>query len=349
MSRRWLRWALLAFGFAGVLGCALFLIKANERSFAVEAVTRGLRVEVEHTAMSSWLLDAAVVCFRRERRLGGGASAAGSAHCDPALYETVALANLELAWPSGAVVALNRSGPDSPLVVRLETAAAAPVDIEGRPLTPTDRVVVESADWLGNSTLTIAGRIVVGARPGPGETGNLLTGSYAVSERLPLAPTPVQLLDGTLLSGDTAEIVTRTVDGFRPAQAFGFVEPRGAREAGMGVTFYSEAGDNGLAIGRFGANGLTVTPHWVHRALANPVLLGGSALLAVFSGLASLSFLGPVLAWANRRGGGAARPAADPVEAPASVPAAELVAVAAVPGAGAVSSPPSSGAPSPAP
>src|SRR5690606_19387529 len=135
MSRRWLRWALLAFGFAGVLGCALFLIKANERSFAVEAVTRGLKVEVEHTAMSSWLLDAAVVCFRRERRLGGGASAAGSAHCDPTLYETVALANLELAWPSGAVVALNRSGPDSPLVVRLETAGTALVDIEGRPLT----------------------------------------------------------------------------------------------------------------------------------------------------------------------------------------------------------------------
>ncbi|ODT78186.1 MAG: hypothetical protein ABS76_24550 [Pelagibacterium sp. SCN 64-44] len=325
-SRIWLsralRLGLLAFAAAGLIGSVLYLLKDNPRSFVVQAEARGVTARIDHPAMSQWLLDRAQVCFRRERRAPAiPADQAPDAVCDARLFEVVAAENLEIFWPEKAEIRLNRAGPASPLLITLLGAPEQAVEVAGRPLTSADLVVVESADWLGNSPLTIAGHIVVGSRPGPGETGNLLGGSYAVSERLPLAPAATPIMSGQLLSGDAVEILLRKdcaaatgeqacPDGgrgarhYQPSQSFGFVEPRGADDAGFGVTLYAETSDASLSIDRFGASEIIVTPNWVHRALANPVLLGGSAILAILSGLSSLNFLAPLGLWAWRVRGG---------------------------------------------
>ncbi|WIY52337.1 hypothetical protein O9Z70_12825 [Devosia sp. YIM 151766] len=315
------RWALLGFAFAGLFGCVLFLLRDNPRSFAVEAAARGAQVRIDHPAMSQWLLDRAQLCIRRERRLPGALAEAFSI-CDPSLYEVAIERNVEVFWPAGAEFQLTRTGPQSPLLVRLVSEGAVPVG--DRTLTRSDLLVVDSRDWMANGPLTIAGHVVVGSRPGPGEVGNLLGGTYSVSERLPLSLGPSPIMEGKLLSGDAVEILIRrncsgraddaaqcsdadpNVRRFGPAQSFGFIEPRGADDAGFGITLYSEASDSSLSIDRFGASGLMVTPNWVHRALGNPVLLGASALLAILSGLSSLNFLVPLLVWASK----AARPGA---------------------------------------
>jgi len=312
---RSLRIGAVAFAVLGLLGCALYLLKDNPRSFVVEAATRGVSARIDHPAMSQWLLDRAYLCLRRDRRAPGPDPAImADAPCDTRLYEVVPTENLEIFWPAGASLRLTRTGPQSPLLVRLTAAAPEAVIVAGRELTPADLIVVPADAWLGNGPLTLAGHVVVGSLPGPGEMGNLISGSYAVSERLPLAPAPTPIASGALLSGDAVEIMVRRhcpgADDriecahpdpakrlYQPSQSFGFIEPRGADDAGFGVTLYSETSDSSLAIDRFGASRIIVTPNWIHRALANPVLLGGSALLAILSGLASLGFLAPLLAW----------------------------------------------------
>ncbi len=311
------RLGLIVLSLVALLGSAMLVLAPNPRSFAVQAATRGLTVTVDHAAMSKWLLERALVCFRNDARVSAAPMQDGAV-CDPGLYDVRSVRNLELEWASATQLQITRTGPKSPLTIRMVAPGAEPVLVDDRALSRADLVIVPSADWLDNGALTIAGDVRVGSRPGPGEAGIVMSGSYSVSERLVLAQRPVVLARGELFSGDEAQIRVRDGDDTKPAQVFGFIEPRNDGEAGFAVTLYSEVSDSILHVDRFGARGIETNPSWVDRALANPSLLGASAMLALASGLANLGFLGRVMAWAWRRRDANATPPSPAVPPPAS-------------------------------
>lgn len=297
--RRMARFALLFFSLGLILLVALLLLWPKPRTFAVQAATRGVSVVVNQAAMSKWLFGKAKVCFRNEVR---PSAATGSVPyqgpCDPMLYDVVTYDDLEVEWPNGIGLDINKAGPVSPLIIQIDRDKVLPLTVGDRAFGASDLLIVAGTDWLDGGTLTIGGNVIIGRPAGPGESGNLLSGSYRVSERLMLASGPVVLMKGDFFSGDQVQILSREKDMAAPAQVFGFIEPRDKGEAGFGVTFYSAASDSMLSIDRFGAVSIQVAPTWFDRFLVNPTLLGGSALLALISSLACLKNLGTVLAWA---------------------------------------------------
>lgn len=299
--RRMARFAVLFLSFAAILLLAVLLLWPNPRTFAVQAASRGVSVVVNQAAMSKWLFARAQVCFRNGVRPSATAiKVAYEGPCDPLLYDVLTYDDLEVEWPNGIGLDINKAGPDSALIIQVDSEQQLPVDLQDRAFGASDLLIVGSRDWLDGGTLTIGGNVVIGKPAGPGESGNLLSGSYRVSERLMPATAPVVLMKGELFSGDQVQILSRGAGGIEEAQVFGFIEPRNNGEAGLGVTFYSAASDAMLSIDRFGAVSIRAMPSWFDRFLANPTLLGGTAILALISSLAILKNLGTLLAWAWR-------------------------------------------------
>lgn len=296
---RMARFALLFLGACAGALLVLMLLSPNPRAFAVQASTRGASVVVNQAAMSKWLLRRATVCFRNGQRPSTSSGLQPfEGPCDPSLYQIVDYHNLEVEWPNGIGLKIDKAGPEAPLTIRAEAERQVPLVFRGRTFGASDILVVPGASWLDGGTLTIAGNLLIGRPPGPGESGNLLSGKYRVSERLGIAANPVVLLTGDLVSGDQVEVLSRVGETYETAQVYGFIEPLNAGEAGFGVTVYSAALDASLSINRFGSIAIIVTPSWFDRFLANPILLGASALLALASSLAALRGVAKVLAWA---------------------------------------------------
>ena len=311
-SRRWpsrmARFALLFLSLFLILVCALLLLWPNPRTFSLQAATRGVSVVVNQAAMSKWFFGRAAVCFRNGARPSASADKEPyEGPCNPSLYDVIAYDDLEVEWPNGIGLHINKAGPDSPLIIQIDRERQLPTEVQNRAFGASDLLVVDSADWLDGGTLTIGGNVIIGRPPGPGESGNLLSGNYRVSERLMLASAPVVLREGELFSGDQVQILSHGDAMTEQAQVFGFIEPRNSGEAGFGVTFYSAASDTMLSIDRFGAVAIQVVPNWFDRFLVNPTLLGASALLALTTSLAGLRNLGMVLAWAWQAGSSSPR------------------------------------------
>lgn len=276
---------------AGLVCLALvigtYLLWPHGRSFAVQTQTRGLVVAFDGSAMNAWLLEGATICRRNAVRVASGPSPTPDSPCDPRLFDITPAETVEFSWSGGTVAWIGRHGPRADLEIQITSEDEAnPTVIKGSRVPPNSRILVDSAAWENASTLTLGGQITIGSTPGPGALRNLLSGQYAVSERLSLVPEPVVLNRGELLSGDQVRLVDRATS--RPLTVFGFIEPLGNGAAGFGATVYSPLGDAELALNRFGSVDIRISPSWIDRALQNPLFLGLSALLALVSGLSGL-------------------------------------------------------------
>ena len=282
------RLATVLIGLLLIVGVVAFSVRAGPRSFAVQVVTRGLEIVFDGSAMNAWRLEGVTVCFRNDARVSGASPLPNHpSGCDPRLFAIETYDALELVWGDGNLVQIARLGPDAPLEIQLLGVSAAPTQVGEQTLTVNSRILVSDAAWREGSTLTMSGQATLGKAPGPGSQFNVLSGSYAVSERLPWTSRPVVVARGELLSGDQASMVKAGLAG-EPVSVFGFIEPRGDGDTGFGATVYSPLGDDELSIDRFGAVEIRASPSWIDRWLANPALIAVSAVVGLLSGLSGL-------------------------------------------------------------
>ena len=286
VSLRLGRWALIGFGLFAV---TLFVLWAfflrNERAYLVEADTQGMTIAFDRSAASSWRLTDVTVC----RRLGQGeATDNRQRYCDARRFSEIALPSLEIDWPSGTRIEVERHRTDGALTIRIADTAERMPEAGGQKLAPGSLIFVASDGWAGTGALIFSGAATIGAIPGPGSRDLLLSGRYEIREALVGRSNPVTLREGTLSPGDSVTIVG--ADGATGAAVSGFLLRRQSGDpwSGFKVTAFSPSADIGLRISRLNAEPAVVTASWADRALRDPWLLGLAALLGFVSTVVGL-------------------------------------------------------------
>lgn len=268
-----------------VLGlCWLGANWSDGRLYAIYAQTRGLDVVLGDSAALAWRLEQVTVCYRTDVPEIGTDVDTEEALCSPGLYDVERLEEgQEFQWPAGTHLQISRVGPHSPLEIDVLGIGSVPVQLGGRPLPVYSRLVIDNTVWMDNSTLTLVGAVTVGDAPGSGSQFNLIGGSYAISEKLLGYSVPVEIVSGTLRSGDIAQIMMSD----NRAEISGFIEPAGPESAGFDVSLFTSRETDRLQISRGSAGKLHIDPTWMDRALRNPLLLAIAAIVALLGGIGS--------------------------------------------------------------
>ena len=267
----------LALAFLVVVGVYL---SPRDRSFLVTASTRGAVITTDGTAMNTWQLPTATICFRREQVDRTIATTGPNVPCDPRLYEILDKRDLEFAWATGTTIQLGRAGSEGGFSVYVKDTRAKPTLVDGRELREGSWLYVAPTAWQSGMILTFAGRATIGEVPAPGARLTLIDGDYEIREPTALLARPQSVARGNLLSGDSAEISTS--DG-QPLIVYGFVDARDPGLAGVHLTIYSPPADSYLGISRFAAETVRVEPTWIDRALSDTILTALIAFLSLVS------------------------------------------------------------------
>jgi len=282
-SERARPWQLLALLVLVLVLAALYL-SPRPRSFAINATTRAIDLTVVGASMSTWRLPDVLVCTRRGERLQGpGPTDRDGLSCDPRLYETSRVAELEMEWSPGTVLSVTRSGEGKALEVFVRDPAATSID--GTPLTAGSRLVVDGPAWAEGNSLTFSAQVVLGQVPGPGSQYNLMDGTFEIREATPTQSRAVPVMSGDLFPGDEVRIVGPEDDS---VTSFGFIEPLDDSDPGFRVVAYTPPAQSVLRIDRFGAESIRVSPSWVDRALRDAIFTAVTTVSAFAGSVAAL-------------------------------------------------------------
>jgi len=277
------RWLLGGFG---LLAIALFVVWAfflrGERAYLIDADTQGMTIVFDRSAASSWRLTEATIC----RRLGAGETAPGGApnrFCDAGLFAETSVPSLEIEWPAGTRIEIERHRSDGALTVRITEVPKKPPEVAGQVLPKGTLIFISANGWAGAGALTFSGSVDIGAIPGPGSRDLLLSGRYEIREMLAGRSTPLTVKQDVLSPGDSVSLVRADGQGGAPVSGFLLRRQSGDTRTGFKVIAFSAFDDVGLRIARLNAQSTIVKASWTDRALRDPWLLGLAALLSFVS------------------------------------------------------------------
>jgi hypothetical protein len=277
--------ALLAAGLA-----ALYLLP-RDRSFAVSAVTHGLTATLSGTAMNTWRLPAATICYRHEGRRPDLTQWPIMRPCNRQLFDLLATTDIEMGWADGARIAIERTAPGEGITVMLEAAGPEATYVAGRPFPIGSRLVIPESAWRASPVLTLSGDFQIGEVPAPGARRTLVSGGYEIREPAPWRQRAQAVSTGSFYAGDAVEIALPCPATGEACASSGFIDDRDSGAGGFGVTLYSPPADSTLRIHRFSAEPIEITPTWMERALKDSYLTALSVLFGVVTASASIARL----------------------------------------------------------
>lgn len=269
----------------------------RQQSYVVEAHTLGLEVTILGPD-TLWKLPASQFCKKlQERDLRRAAGYSGDS-CNPGLFENVPLTGSELRIPAGVRI-LMRSSPDGHVLFRrLDDSPGASTPVirlsETHDWDVGSVMIFAPENWKKVSLLEFAGDIAIGQEAGTGADSYLIEGRYEVRERFwwyPLRPNrrhtaePTAIVSGALFRGDYVSFrYTPDLDTgpLPPVLLNGFVTPvPHAGTLGLSVVVSNGLDPSNalLAVKRFGAREIRVSPSWIDRARRDPLLLALTAIL----------------------------------------------------------------------
>ncbi|MFN4153897.1 MAG: hypothetical protein ACK4HF_04535 [Paracoccaceae bacterium] len=240
----------------------------STRTIVVEAETTGLEITFAGQA-NDWALGPVTVCVPRpqiDRSLPRG-----DGQCDARRYLERSEDSLRINWNQNAAVRVTSTSLGG-----LAFDMSGQTDVENR-----TRVILSAESWQANGALTFSGTTRIGDQLASGETHMILSGSFEMREKPFGSETTEVLKTGPLRRGESALIMMPTEDGPMAAKVFGHITPAEDSSSRIAVGVVSAPGQVFLQLGFYGAAVPTrISPSWVDRALASPLVL---ALVAIMS------------------------------------------------------------------